>query len=144
MQTLRPQYLQVGLLHLLIASRGHNLSQFSTFSVGHIHGHQKSRGGYKDQLQAPQADVRNRKEMIIADIFATWLLRVAIKVGLFVAPDFLSGQNQNGDPEDEEDRKPDLPQAGGVFVDTTQLTVKRGPRHRGTGRSVHLQGAEIP
>uniref|UniRef100_A0A3B5K2W2 Uncharacterized protein n=1 Tax=Takifugu rubripes TaxID=31033 RepID=A0A3B5K2W2_TAKRU len=104
-----------------------------------IHGHQKGRGGHKDQLQAPQADVRNGKEMIVADIFATWLLRVAFKVGLFVAPDFLSGQNQNGDAEDEEDRKPDLSQAGGVFVDTTQLTVKRGPRHRGTGRSVHLQ-----
>uniref|UniRef100_A0A3Q4GYA4 Uncharacterized protein n=1 Tax=Neolamprologus brichardi TaxID=32507 RepID=A0A3Q4GYA4_NEOBR len=64
-----------------------------------VHGHQQGRRGYKDQLQAPHADVRHGEEVVVADVFAAGLLRVA---------------RENRDAEDEKDRKPDLSQAGGV------------------------------
>uniref|UniRef100_A0A671UE55 Uncharacterized protein n=1 Tax=Sparus aurata TaxID=8175 RepID=A0A671UE55_SPAAU len=81
-----------------------------------MHGHQQSRRGHKYELQAPQADVRHRKEVIIADIFAAGLLRVAC---------------ENSDAKDEKHRKPNLSQTGGVFVDTAQLGIECPPTHRG-------------
>lgn len=88
-----------------------------------MHGYQQGRGGDKDELQAPQADVWHGKEVIIADIFTAGLLSVACEVWLFVPPDALSGQNQYGDAEDEKDGEPDLPETGGVFVYAAQLGV---------------------
>lgn len=106
-----------------------------------MHGHQQGWRGHKDQLQAPQADVRDGEEVVIADIFAPRLLRVAREVWLLVPPDALCCQNQYGDAEDEKNRQPDLPKTGGVFVDTAQLSVERPPAHPGeevTGGSDNL------
>uniref|UniRef100_A0A3B3BS43 Uncharacterized protein n=1 Tax=Oryzias melastigma TaxID=30732 RepID=A0A3B3BS43_ORYME len=89
-----------------------------------MHGHQQGWRGDKDELQAPQADVRHRKEVVIADIFASRLLGVAGEVRLLVPPNALCSQNQDGNAEDEENRQPDLPQTGGVFVDSTQQDKK--------------------
>lgn len=42
-------------------------------AVGHVHGHQKRRRRHKDQLEAPETDVGDRKELIVADILTARL-----------------------------------------------------------------------
>uniref|UniRef100_A0A3Q2D7X2 Uncharacterized protein n=1 Tax=Cyprinodon variegatus TaxID=28743 RepID=A0A3Q2D7X2_CYPVA len=68
-----------------------------------MHGYEQSWCGHKDE-----------EEVVVADILATGLLRVARK---------------NSDAEDEEDGEPDLPEAGGVFVDAAQLGIEGPPTH---------------
>uniref|UniRef100_A0A3P9JBE2 Uncharacterized protein n=1 Tax=Oryzias latipes TaxID=8090 RepID=A0A3P9JBE2_ORYLA len=97
-----------------------------------MHCNQQGWCGDKDELQAPQADVRHRKEVVIADIFASRLLCVAGEVRLLVPPNALCSQNQDCNAEDEKNRQPDLPQTGGVFVDTTQQGVELIPTHSET------------
>uniref|UniRef100_A0A8C7VBR3 Uncharacterized protein n=1 Tax=Oryzias sinensis TaxID=183150 RepID=A0A8C7VBR3_9TELE len=97
-----------------------------------MHGYQQSWCGDKDELQAPQADVRHRKEVVIADIFASRLLCVAGEVRLLVSPNFLCCQNQDGNTEDEKNRQPDLPHTGGVVPDTLQHGVELIPIHSET------------
>lgn len=138
-QTAPLQRLQVH--RLLCAVGGEHRPLVPSFPVGHVHGHQQGRRGHKDELQAPQADVRHGEKVVVADILAARLLRVAREVGLLVSPDALGSQDQDGDAKDEEDGKPDLSQAGGVFVDSAQLGVKGPPAHCGeeaSGRSDNL------
>uniref|UniRef100_A0A3B3BTQ9 Uncharacterized protein n=1 Tax=Oryzias melastigma TaxID=30732 RepID=A0A3B3BTQ9_ORYME len=97
-----------------------------------MHGYQQGWCGSKEELQGPQADVRHRKEVVIADIIASRLLGVAGEVRLLVPPNALSSQNQDGNAEDEENRQPDLPQTGGVFVDTQQNFIESLPTHSET------------
>lgn len=140
------QCLQVRVRHLLGAIGGQHGPLIATFSVGNVHGYQQGRCRYKDELQTPEANVRYGEEVVIADVFASGLLRVAGEVGLLVTPDALSSQNQDGDAEDEQDRKPDLPQTGGVFVDAAQLGVESPPTHRGqedSGSSNNLSLCEF-
>uniref|UniRef100_A0A672P726 Uncharacterized protein n=1 Tax=Sinocyclocheilus grahami TaxID=75366 RepID=A0A672P726_SINGR len=61
------------------------------------------------------------KEVVVADIFAAWLLCVTGEAGLLVPPDLFSGYHKDANAEDEEDRQPDLSQAGGVFIYPSQL-----------------------
>uniref|UniRef100_A0A3B5QBW3 Uncharacterized protein n=1 Tax=Xiphophorus maculatus TaxID=8083 RepID=A0A3B5QBW3_XIPMA len=81
-----------------------------------VHGDEQGRRGDEDELQAPHADVRHGEEVVVAHVLATGLLRVA---------------REDGDAEDEEDGEPDLPEAGGVFVDAAQLGVECPPTHCG-------------
>ena len=41
--------------------------------IGHVHGNQECRGGHKDQLEAPEADVGDGKELVVADILTARL-----------------------------------------------------------------------
>ena len=122
---------QVTVSRLLRAVGGQHAPLIPTLPIGHVHGHQQSRRGHEDQLQAPQADVWHGKEVVVADVFAARLLRVAREVRLLVPPDALSSQDQNSYAEDEEDRKPNLSKTGGVFVDAAQLGVEHPPTHCG-------------
>uniref|UniRef100_A0A3B4AW68 Uncharacterized protein n=1 Tax=Periophthalmus magnuspinnatus TaxID=409849 RepID=A0A3B4AW68_9GOBI len=68
--------------------------------------------GDEDDLQDPEADVRDGEGLVIAHVLATGLLCVAHHVGLLIAP-HLSKSNDH-DPEKEQDAHPDLPNDSGV------------------------------
>ncbi len=95
----------------------------------HMHSHQQSRSRHKDELQAPETDVWDWKEVVVADVFAAGLLCVTDEVGLLIPPDRFSGYYKDANAEDEEDRQPDLSQAGGVFIYPSQLGIKGSPTH---------------
>uniref|UniRef100_A0A8C3Y2W2 Uncharacterized protein n=1 Tax=Catharus ustulatus TaxID=91951 RepID=A0A8C3Y2W2_CATUS len=94
-----------------------------------MHGHQQCRCGDKNQLQGPESDVRDGEKVIIANISAPRLKRVADKVILFISPDSLRSHNQDHDTEDEEDCEPYLPDTGGVFIYTSQNSMQSSPIH---------------
>uniref|UniRef100_A0A8C9MPH9 Uncharacterized protein n=1 Tax=Serinus canaria TaxID=9135 RepID=A0A8C9MPH9_SERCA len=94
-----------------------------------MHGHQQRRCGDKDQLQGPESDVRDGEKMVIANISAARLKRVADKIILFISPDSLCSHNQDHDTEDEEDCEPYLPNTGGVLIYTSQNGMQSSPIH---------------
>lgn len=91
--------------------------------VGNVHGHQESWCGHEDQLKGPESDVRDGEIVIIAHIFAPRLESVADKIGLLISPHFLCGYYQDHNAKNEEDCEPDLPNTGGVFIDTPQNSL---------------------
>lgn len=75
---------------------------FTVFPVGHVQHDHEGRAGDEDKLESPEADVGDGKVVIIADVLATWLEGVALKVCLVIAPDTLCSHNKDQHPEDED------------------------------------------
>uniref|UniRef100_A0A6I8NKW4 Uncharacterized protein n=1 Tax=Ornithorhynchus anatinus TaxID=9258 RepID=A0A6I8NKW4_ORNAN len=98
-----------------------------------VHDDQQGRAGDEDELQGPQADVGDGEEMVIADVGAARLLRVAVEVLLLVAPHPLGGHHVHQHPEDEDNRQPDAAKGGGVLVDAAQEGLERLPVHGALG-----------
>uniref|UniRef100_A0A4W3HM11 Uncharacterized protein n=1 Tax=Callorhinchus milii TaxID=7868 RepID=A0A4W3HM11_CALMI len=90
--------------------------------------YQRGRGD-KDQLEAPEPDVRHGEVVIVAHVLATGLQSITHKVRLLISPHTLCRHHENHDPEDEDDRKPDLPNACGVPVDTSKDKMQLTPIH---------------
>lgn len=97
--------------------------------VGHMQSNQKGRAGDKDQLESPQARVCNWEVVIIADVVATGLAGVAVKVLLLIAPDLLASHEKNQKPKNKNNSEPDATKCCGVFVHSTQETLKKAPVH---------------
>lgn len=76
--------------------------------------------GDEDDLEDPEANVRDGEGPIVADVLTTRLLSVTDETRLLVAPDTLSTCTQNHDPEQKEDAHPDLPNNCGVGLDLVQ------------------------
>ena len=69
------------------------------------------------------------EEVVVADVVAAGLPRVAVKILLIVAPHLLSSYNENHEPEDEHHGEPNAAKDGGVLVDPTQEALEKGPIH---------------
>lgn len=81
-------------------------------SVGDMHGHQQCGGGDQDELECPQADVRDGEELVVANAVAAGLLGVAGEAGLLIPPNTLCSDHQDQDTEDEDDGEPNASDAG--------------------------------
>uniref|UniRef100_A0A8D2CJY6 Uncharacterized protein n=1 Tax=Sciurus vulgaris TaxID=55149 RepID=A0A8D2CJY6_SCIVU len=102
---------------------------------------QVNQGGCADEekLQHPVAHVGDGERLVIADVGAARLGRVALEIRLLIAPDGLSSQAQDEDAEDEEHCEPDL--AHHILVDAAQQGLECLPVHGawlGPGRPRHL------
>lgn len=98
-------------------------------AVGHVHGHEQGGSGDQDELEGPQADVRDGEEVVIADAVAAGLLGVAGEAGLLITPHTLCCNHQDQDAENEQDREPDAADACRVSVHTADYSIKWCPVH---------------
>ncbi|TNN67546.1 hypothetical protein EYF80_022219 [Liparis tanakae] len=94
--------------------------------VAHVH---DGGGGDHDDLEDPEADVREGGEGIVAHVVAARLLGVAGELGLLVRVDGLASDRREHDAEDDEHRQPHFPHEGGVVVDLFQETSEKAPAH---------------
>uniref|UniRef100_A0A4W6BMP7 Uncharacterized protein n=1 Tax=Lates calcarifer TaxID=8187 RepID=A0A4W6BMP7_LATCA len=69
--------------------------------------HEKGWAGDKDQLESPESGVGDREIVIVADVVATGLAGVAVKVLLLIPPYLLASHQENQKPENENNGEPD-------------------------------------
>ncbi|EGV94748.1 hypothetical protein I79_004481 [Cricetulus griseus] len=92
--------------------------------VPHIH---QRWSGDEDDLQNPEADVRDGKGLIVADILATWLLGVAYEIRLLITPHKLGRGAKDEDAENEKDCEPNSANDGGVLIHLLQDVSQETP-----------------
>lgn len=77
-------------------------------NVQHVAQVDEGRRGDKNDLQHPEANVGDGEGLVVADIFATGLLRVTGEIRLLITPNLFSCCAQHQDAEDKEDSQPNL------------------------------------
>uniref|UniRef100_A0A8C8RAI0 Uncharacterized protein n=1 Tax=Pelusios castaneus TaxID=367368 RepID=A0A8C8RAI0_9SAUR len=108
-----------------------------------VHDHQQGGAGDEDELQGPEADVGNWEEVVKADIGASGLACVAVKVFVIIAPHPLGCHHIDQHPEDEDQGEPDAPEGCGVLVHPAQEPFKYRPVHGPRFLLSALGGGEI-
>lgn len=96
---------------------------FSVLTVGHMHDDEQRRTGDKNQLQGPETDMGDGEKMIVANIGATRLPVIAVKILLLITPHPLSSYHVNKDTKNKNHREPDAAKSSGVFVHSTQQAL---------------------
>uniref|UniRef100_A0A8D0ENT4 Uncharacterized protein n=1 Tax=Strix occidentalis caurina TaxID=311401 RepID=A0A8D0ENT4_STROC len=99
-----------------------------------VHDDQEGRTSDKDELQGPEADVGDGEEVVVADVGAARLPRVAVKVLLLVSPHALSCHHVDQHTEDEDHGEPDAAEGCGVLVDPAEQRLQCFPIHGGRQR----------
>uniref|UniRef100_A0A8B9IBY0 Uncharacterized protein n=1 Tax=Anser brachyrhynchus TaxID=132585 RepID=A0A8B9IBY0_9AVES len=94
-----------------------------------VHDDQQGGTGHQDELQGPQADVRDGEEVVEADVGAARLPRVAVEVLVVVAPDALGRHHVDQQAEDEDEGEPDAAEGRGVLVDPAEEPLEYPPVH---------------
>lgn len=102
---------------------------FLVLPVGNVHHNQEGRAGDKDELQCPQPHVRDREEVVVADVVAAGLNRVALKVFLFITPHLLCRHHKHHDPKEENNGEPNSAEGCGVFVHPAEEALEECPVH---------------
>uniref|UniRef100_A0A8C6JU46 Uncharacterized protein n=1 Tax=Melopsittacus undulatus TaxID=13146 RepID=A0A8C6JU46_MELUD len=102
-----------------------------------VHDDQEGRTSDEDELQGPEADVGDGEEVVIADVGAAGLPRVAVKVLLLVPPHALGSHHIHQHPENEDHGEPDAAEGCGILVDPTEQRLQRLPVHGGGWRPEH-------
>uniref|UniRef100_A0A3P9MXW8 Uncharacterized protein n=1 Tax=Poecilia reticulata TaxID=8081 RepID=A0A3P9MXW8_POERE len=96
-----------------------------------MHHHQERGAGDEDELQGPQPDMGHWEEVVVADVVASWLSRVAFEVLLLVSPHLLSRHHKHHDPEEEHNGQPHSTKGCGVLVHATEQALEECPVHDG-------------
>ena len=107
-----------------------------------MHQHQQRGAGDEDELQSPQPDVGDGEEVVVADVVAAGLERVALEVLLLVTPHLLRGHHEHQDPEKEDDGEPYSPEGGGVLVHSTEEALEECPVHDEVGSQSVLSSGD--
>uniref|UniRef100_A0A8C3C4P3 Uncharacterized protein n=1 Tax=Cairina moschata TaxID=8855 RepID=A0A8C3C4P3_CAIMO len=94
-----------------------------------VHDDQQRGTSDEDELQSPQADVGDGEEVVVADVGAAGLPRVAVEVLLLVPPDTLGRHHIDQHTEDEDHGEPDAAEGCGVLVDPAEERLQRFPIH---------------
>lgn len=102
---------------------------FPVLPVGDMHHHQERGACDEDELQRPQPDVGDGEEVVVADVVAPGLSRVAFEVLLFVAPHLLGCHHKHHDPEEEHNREPHSAEGCGVLVHPAEEALEECPVH---------------
>lgn len=97
--------------------------------VGDVHHHQERRASDEDELKRPQPDVGDGEEVVVADVVAARLSRVAFEVFLLVAPHLLGRHHEHHDPEEEDNGEPHSAKGGGVLVHPAEEALEECPVH---------------
>uniref|UniRef100_A0A3P8TR61 Uncharacterized protein n=1 Tax=Amphiprion percula TaxID=161767 RepID=A0A3P8TR61_AMPPE len=94
-----------------------------------MHHHQQRGAGDEDELQGPEPHMGDREEVVIADVVAPRLSRVAFEVFLFVSPYLLRCHHKHHDPKDEHNREPHSAEGCGVLVHPAEEALEECPVH---------------
>uniref|UniRef100_A0A8C6YDC5 Uncharacterized protein n=1 Tax=Naja naja TaxID=35670 RepID=A0A8C6YDC5_NAJNA len=89
-----------------------------------MHDDEQRRAGDKNQLQGPETDMGDGEKMIIANIGATRLPVVAVKILLLISPHPLSSYHINKDTKNKDHREPD---AAKIHGDRSWRPSSRAP-----------------
>lgn len=92
---------------------------FPLLPVSHVQYYHEGGTSDEDELKGPEANVGDGEEEIVADVGATWLAGVAVKMSLVVTPDPLSSHHEDHHSEDEDHGQPNASKSCGVFVHST-------------------------
>lgn len=85
--------------------------------------------GDHDNLEGPEADVGQWRELVEAHVWTARLIRIAFEFTLFVRVNAITDARDDDDTKDDEESDPELADQRRVLVDLLQPAFNEMPRH---------------